>query len=244
MRRSPEHSSSPTSSSPPRTSNFRHLRRRNLKLRERRARSKRFPKSDGFSLASTFSKRTDPRSTTASISDPDPSVRSSKYEASSSDRSRSGQYINVVAVPVFHGRSDECPFTHLSRFRKVCGANNADSVEMMMRRIFPVTLEDEAALLYDLNIEPYFQSLSWADIRASFSEAHGLSVEIRSFVVGKRPESLDDALRLAFKIEKAKEVRAARKVLMESGSARRNVVLNSVEEVASEFGLMRFHGRQ
>lgn len=56
-------------------------------------------------------------------------------------------YIHVAPMPVFHGRSRECPVKHLSRFRKVCRANNVISVEMMMR-IFQVTLEDEAALWY------------------------------------------------------------------------------------------------
>ncbi|KAK9285433.1 hypothetical protein L1049_024626 [Liquidambar formosana] len=68
------------------------------------------------------------------------------------------------------GTPDECPVTHLSRFTKVCRANNAASIEMMMR-IFPITLENEAALWYDLNIEPY-ASLSWEEIKSSFMEAY------------------------------------------------------------------------
>uniref|UniRef100_A0A7N0RGP3 Retrotransposon gag domain-containing protein n=1 Tax=Kalanchoe fedtschenkoi TaxID=63787 RepID=A0A7N0RGP3_KALFE len=286
---SPEHSSSSTPCPTQRTSKLRRLRRRNIKLRRRRACSKRFTESEGFSKVSKSSKPTDPYSTAASDSDsdsdPGPTVRSSESEASSSCWSRSGSYINVAAYPVFRGRSGECPFKHLSRFGKVCCANGADLIEMMVR-IFPVTLEDEAALWYDLNIEPYFHSLSWKNIKASFSEAYGkhqelaecelmlifqkedesvrsymlrfqfllrsggnglsdsalrsvfvegLVEEIRSFVVGKKPESLDDALRLAFEFEKLMEIRAARKVLVDSRNARRNgVSTSSVEEIASE----------
>ncbi|KAF2285592.1 hypothetical protein GH714_005688 [Hevea brasiliensis] len=82
----------------------------------------------------------------------------------------SNSYVNVAPLPVFHGQPNECPFAHLSRFVKVCRANNASSTDTMMR-IFPVTLENEAALWYDLNIEPY-PSLSWDEIKISFLEAY------------------------------------------------------------------------
>lgn len=58
-------------------------------------------------------------------------------------------YMNIAPLPIFRGAPDECPVTHLSRFTKVCRANNASAIDMMMR-IFPVTLEDEAALWYHL----------------------------------------------------------------------------------------------
>ena len=90
-------------------------------------------------------------------------------------------YINIAPLPIFRGSSDECPVTHLSRFTKVCRANNVSSVEMIMR-IFPVTLDGEAALWYDLNIEPY-SSLSWEEIKSSFLQAYhrlGLTDELRS----------------------------------------------------------------
>lgn len=82
----------------------------------------------------------------------------------------SPSYINIAPLPIFHGVSDECPAMHLSRFAKVCRANNASSVDMMMR-IFPVTLEGEAALWYDLNIEPY-PPLSWEELKSSFLDAY------------------------------------------------------------------------
>ncbi|KAL5708143.1 hypothetical protein ACHQM5_018970 [Ranunculus cassubicifolius] len=75
-------------------------------------------------------------------------------------------YINIAPLPIFHGNPEECPITHMSRFSKVCRANNVISSEMMMK-IFPVTLEDEAALWYDLEIEQY-PSLSWEEIKSSF----------------------------------------------------------------------------
>ena len=90
-------------------------------------------------------------------------------------------YLNIAPLPIFRGSPDECPITHLSRFSKVCRANNASSIEMMTR-IFPVTLDGEAALWYDLNIEPY-NSLSWEEIKSSFLQAYnrmGLADELRS----------------------------------------------------------------
>lgn len=79
-------------------------------------------------------------------------------------------YVNIAAFPVFRGNPSECPAAHLTRFSKVCRANNVSSVEAMMK-IFPVTLEDEAALWYDLNVEPY-PSLTWEEIKSLFSDAY------------------------------------------------------------------------
>ncbi|EOX92844.1 Uncharacterized protein TCM_001704 [Theobroma cacao] len=79
-------------------------------------------------------------------------------------------YINIAPLPIFQGSPSDCPVTHLSRFAKVCRANNVSSVDMMMR-IFPVTLENEAGLWYDLNIEPY-PSLRWEEIKSSFLQAY------------------------------------------------------------------------
>ncbi|KAF9609199.1 hypothetical protein IFM89_014040 [Coptis chinensis] len=80
-------------------------------------------------------------------------------------------YVNVAPLPIFRGSPEECPVTHLSRFAKVCRANNAHSTDMMMR-IFPVTLENEAALWYDIEIEPY-PSLTWDEIKSSFLNVYG-----------------------------------------------------------------------
>ncbi|KAM7276365.1 hypothetical protein ACFE04_018231 [Oxalis oulophora] len=162
-------------------------------------------------------------------------------------------YINIAPLPIFHGSPKECPVTHLSRFVKVCRANNASSNDMMIT-IFPVTLENEAALWYDLNIEPY-PSLIWQEITSSFLEAYnkkidqlryelvtinqgrgecvrsyflriqwvlkrwgdhgisdnvlkgifvgGLRDEFKEWIVPRNPESLNEALRLAFSYEQA-----------------------------------------
>nr|DAD21197.1 TPA_asm: hypothetical protein HUJ06_022660 [Nelumbo nucifera] len=79
-------------------------------------------------------------------------------------------YVNIAPLPIFRGTPEECPVTHLSRFAKVCRANNAWSIDMMMK-IFPVTLDNEAALWYDLNIEPN-PSLSWEEIKVAFTQAY------------------------------------------------------------------------
>ncbi|CAI8617381.1 unnamed protein product [Vicia faba] len=80
-------------------------------------------------------------------------------------------YIKVAPLPIFRGTPNESPITHLSRFNKICRANNAFSIEMQ-KNIFPVTLEEESALWYDLNIEPYYNSLSWEEIKLSFLQAY------------------------------------------------------------------------
>ncbi|GAU22579.1 hypothetical protein TSUD_93470 [Trifolium subterraneum] len=80
-------------------------------------------------------------------------------------------YIKIAPLPIFRGTPNESPITHLSRFNKVCRANNASSIEMQ-KNIFPVTLEEEPALWYDLNIEPYYISLSWDEIKLSFLQAY------------------------------------------------------------------------
>jgi hypothetical protein len=80
-------------------------------------------------------------------------------------------YIKIAPLPIFRGTPNESPITHLSRFNKVCRANNASSIEMQ-KKIFPVTLEEEPALWYDLNIEPYYLSLSWDEIKLSFLQAY------------------------------------------------------------------------
>lgn len=85
--------------------------------------------------------------------------------------SQTDSYMNIAPFPIFHGASNECPVAHLSRFAKVCRANNVKSIDMMMK-IFPVTLDSEASLWFDLNIEPYFSSLTWEEIQSSFLQAY------------------------------------------------------------------------
>ncbi|EEF44287.1 conserved hypothetical protein [Ricinus communis] len=192
-------------------------------------------------------------------------LSSSSYSNSQPNNS----YINVAPLPVFHGNSNECPIAHLSRFVKVCRANNASSTDMMMR-IFPVTLENEAALWYDLNIQPY-PSLSWDEIMLSFLEAyqriklvdqlrsdlmmlnqgsdesvrsyfmrlqwilkrwpdHGLSDNMlkwifidglmgnfKDWIIPHKPNSLNEALRLAFSFEQVKSIRGTKQKVVKCG---------------------------
>ncbi|PKA64452.1 hypothetical protein AXF42_Ash007197 [Apostasia shenzhenica] len=88
-------------------------------------------------------------------------------------------YIPVVPLPIFRGEPGECPDAHLTRFERVCRANNASTVDAVIR-IFPVTLDGEAALWYDLAVEPH-PSMSWDHIKSAF---------IRAF---RRPEFADGA---------------------------------------------------
>lgn len=83
----------------------------------------------------------------------------------------SSSYVKIASLPIFRGTPTESPITHLSRFNKVCRANNASSIDTQ-KRIFPVTLEEEAELWYDLNIEPYYPHLSWDEIKLSFLQAY------------------------------------------------------------------------
>ncbi|KAJ4975734.1 hypothetical protein NE237_000840 [Protea cynaroides] len=93
--------------------------------------------------------------------------------------SSTAAYLNIAPLPIFRGGTNECPVTHLSRFAKVCRANNALS-ESMMVRIFPVTLDNEAAVWYDLNIEPY-PSLTWEEIKSSFLDFYHRTELVEQF---------------------------------------------------------------
>ncbi|TKY66771.1 14-3-3 protein epsilon [Spatholobus suberectus] len=182
----------------------------------------------------------------------------------------SSSYVKIAPLPIFRGTPSESPITHLSRFNKVCRANNASSVDMQMK-IFPVTLEDEAALWYDLNVEPYYPSLSWDEVKLSFLQAyynvepveelrselvgirqgegesvrsyflrlqwilkrwpeHGLSEdllrgvfvdglreEFHDWVLMQKPNSLNDALRLAFGFQQLRSVRGKKGVVPTCG---------------------------
>lgn len=179
-------------------------------------------------------------------------------------------YVNIAPLPIFRGATSECSVKHLSRFTKVCRANNASTIDMMMR-IFPITLEDEAALWYDFNIEPYEASLTWEDIKSSFLHAYhkiefvdqlrselmminqgdeesvrsyflrlqwilkqwpdhglpdgllkgifidGLREEFRDWILPQKPDSLNEALRLAFGFEQVKSIRPVSKKVLKCG---------------------------
>ncbi|KAJ0964948.1 hypothetical protein J5N97_026086 [Dioscorea zingiberensis] len=100
------------------------------------------------------------------------------YYSSNFSGSAPPTYINVAPLPIFHGSDEECAVAHLSRFERVCRANNATTLDMITR-IFPVTLNGEAALWYELTIEPN-PSMSWNDIKSLFLEAY------------RPPESFDE----------------------------------------------------
>ncbi|KAF5202463.1 hypothetical protein FRX31_007953 [Thalictrum thalictroides] len=171
-------------------------------------------------------------------------------------------YVNIAPLPIFRGTSDECPVTHLSRFSKVCRANNVHTNDMIMR-IFPVTLDDDAALWYDLVIEPH-TSFTWEEIKSSFLNMYrrmefidkyrselmtlkqgenesvftyflrmqgilrkwsnhgirdevlkglfidGLREDFQDWIDPQKPETLDEALKLALQWEETKSIRALR----------------------------------
>ncbi|KAG1330290.1 hypothetical protein COCNU_02G002580 [Cocos nucifera] len=79
-------------------------------------------------------------------------------------------YVNVAPLPIFRGEPGECPAAHLARFDRVCRANNATTVDTVVR-IFPVTLDGDAALWYDLAVEPH-PSMPWEEIRSAFLRAY------------------------------------------------------------------------
>ncbi|KAH0983123.1 hypothetical protein GBA52_010300 [Prunus armeniaca] len=105
-------------------------------------------------------------------------------------------YIPIAPLPIFRGGSNECPVTHLTRFAKICRANFSCPTVDVMVRIFPVTLENEAALWYDLNIDPY-PSLSWEEIRSLFFQAYDQIDQLRSELTMIK-QSRDETVRAYF----------------------------------------------
>ncbi|CAA6665614.1 unnamed protein product [Spirodela intermedia] len=151
----------------------------------------------------------------------------------------------------------------MRRFARVCRANNAPSPEMMAR-VFPVTLDGEAALWYELEVEP-LSGMSWEEIEASFMAAFcrpetaeqsrsdlmamkqedgetvnayylrmqwilrkwpahgipdgmlrglfvdGLKEDYQDWIIPQRPQSLEEAFRLALSWEQAQRTREARR---------------------------------
>lgn len=172
-------------------------------------------------------------------------------------------YVNVAPLPIFRGGAGECPVAHMRRFLRVCRANNARSPETMAR-VFPVTLDGEAALWYELEVEP-LAGMSWEEIEASFMTAFcrpetaeqsrselmamkqedgetvnayylrmqwilrkwpahgipdgmlrglfvdGLKEDYQDWIVPQRPQSLEEAFRLALSWEQAQRTREARR---------------------------------
>ena len=63
----------------------------------------------------------------------------------------SGSYFTVGPLPIFRGDPGECPDAHLARFDRVCRASIFPVVTpAAAARIFTASLDDDAALWYDL----------------------------------------------------------------------------------------------
>ncbi|KAM0918090.1 hypothetical protein ACQ4PT_009063 [Festuca glaucescens] len=117
-------------------------------------------------------------------SSPDPTASSQERTPSYSEASVSappsyipapetstGSYVAVAPLPVFRGDPGECPDAHLARFDRVCRANNATSTADAAR-IFPASLDADAALWYDLTASASASDssspLPWRAVRAAF----------------------------------------------------------------------------
>lgn len=203
------------------------------------------------------------------IPESDPSISTSNIPPQPI-KNASSSYINIAPLPIFHGTQSESAITHLSRFNKVCRANNASSIDMQ-KKIFPITLEEEPALWYDLNIEPYYTSLSWEEIKLSFLQAYyemetveelkselkkihqgekesvrsyflrlqwilkrwpehglhddvikgvfvdGLREEFHEWIMIQKPNSLNEALKLAFGFEKVRSISGKKEMVVTCG---------------------------
>ncbi|KAE8789452.1 hypothetical protein D1007_36341 [Hordeum vulgare] len=125
-----------------------------LRLRPRRRRSP-TPTSDDPSASS---QERSPPFSEASVSAPPSYIPSPDIHA--------GTYIAVAPLPVFRGDPGECPDAHLARFDRVCLANNATSTADAAR-IFPASLDADAALWYELTA-PASSPPPWHGVRAAF----------------------------------------------------------------------------
>nr|CAB3475813.1 unnamed protein product [Digitaria exilis] len=74
-------------------------------------------------------------------------------------------YAAVAPLPVFRGDPGECPDAHVARFERVCRANGAVT-PAAAARIFPASLDGDAALWHDLTASS--SSPPWHDVRAAF----------------------------------------------------------------------------
>lgn len=176
-------------------------------------------------------------------------------------------YVNVAPLPIFHGRTGECPVEHLARFARVCRANNAAAPDAMAR-IFSVTLEDEAALWYELEVESrpsgstpatweetndafllafrrpdfaerlrtelvttaqsdgesaygYYLRMQWIlkrwpghglpELMLKGIFLDGLREDFRDWIIPQRPNTLEEALRMAMVWEQAEAMKMARR---------------------------------
>ncbi|RLN25634.1 hypothetical protein C2845_PM07G38380 [Panicum miliaceum] len=80
-----------------------------------------------------------------------------------------GSYFAVAPLPVFRGDPGECPDAHLARFDRVCRANIFPAATpAAAARIFAASLDDDAALWYDLTTSGGDESPPWHAVRAAF----------------------------------------------------------------------------
>lgn len=126
--------------------------------------------SDDESDVASYSGKTNADSDVASYSPSFYPSPSSSSQASAISPAVPPTYVNVAPLPVFRGEPGECPAAHLARFDRVCRANNATTVDTVVR-IFPVTLDGDAALWYELAVEPH-PSMPWEEIRSAFLRAY------------------------------------------------------------------------
>lgn len=74
----------------------------------------------------------------------------------------------MAPLPVFRGVDPgECPVEHLARFDRACRANNAADPGVAAR-VFPASLDSDAALWYDLAVAPLRPAPSWPAVRSAF----------------------------------------------------------------------------
>jgi len=82
-----------------------------------------------------------------------------------------GSYFAVAPLPVFRGDPGECPDAHLARFDRVCRASIFPAVTpAAAARIFTASLDDDAALWYDLttSVDEASPPPPWHTVRAAF----------------------------------------------------------------------------
>uniref|UniRef100_A0ACD5VDI7 Uncharacterized protein n=1 Tax=Avena sativa TaxID=4498 RepID=A0ACD5VDI7_AVESA len=128
-----------------------------LRLRRRRHRS---PTPSSADPTASSQERTPSPYSEASVSAPQ------SYIPSPDDNDTpTGPYVAVAPLPVFRGDPGECPDAHLARFDRVCRANNATSTADAAR-IFPASLDADAALWYDLTASS--SPPPWRAVRAAF----------------------------------------------------------------------------
>ena len=81
-----------------------------------------------------------------------------------------GSYVAIAPLPIFRGDPGECPDAHLARFDRVRRANGA-ATPAAAARIFPASLDADAALWYDLRVsgaDDDSPTPPWHAIRAAF----------------------------------------------------------------------------